>query len=356
VRKCPPKDRLKERDFQEILIIKPSSFGDVIHALPAVGAIRERFKKARISWLIKSDWGSIIEGHPYIDDVLAVPFSWRSLQAMVRAVRKRPFDLVVDLQGLFRSAVLGFLSRAPVRIGLANSREGAPFFYTDCVPLPERVMHAVDRYRLVSEALGASDSPPGFGINPTMGAKAAVDLIMSKAGLSKTAPFVLIHPMARWENKKWDSDRFAKLGDWLVGEKNIPLFFVGSSGERSEIDRIISSMRQLAGNLAGKTSLIELAALSQRASFFVCNDSGPMHLASAMGTPVFALFGPTDPKKVGPFGPRNSVIQKGVDCIGCRRDRCVQDKRCMKAILVEDVIETIGGRWKEIREAGRGWK
>lgn len=354
--KCHPLDRLKEIDFQEILIVKPSSLGDVIHALPAVGAIRRRYKQARISWLIKSDWGPIIDGHPFIDEVLAVPFSWRSLQAMIHAVRKRTFDLVVDFQGLFRSAVLGFLSSAPVRIGLANSREGAPFFYTDCVAIPQGVEHAVDRYRLVAEALGAGDDQVDFGIDPSMEAIASVDHLMAKVGLSKAAPFVLIHPTARWENKKWDRERFAKLGDWLVGEKDLPLIFVGSHGERSEIDQIISSMKQSAVNLAGKTSLIELAELSKRAYFFVCNDSGPMHLAAAMGAPIFALFGPTDPKKVGPYGSRNTVIRKEVDCTGCRRDRCIQEKRCMNAILVEDVIETIKSRWQEIKEGDRGWK
>ncbi|MFQ5579775.1 MAG: glycosyltransferase family 9 protein [Nitrospiria bacterium] len=347
---CPPKDRLKEIEFQEILIIKPSSFGDVIHALPAVGAIRRRFKKARISWLIKSEWGPIIEGHSFIDEVLSVPFSWGSLQGMVHAVRKRSFDLVVDLQGLFRSAVLGFLSKAPVRIGLANSREGAPFFYTDCVSVPQGAMHAVDRYRLVSEALGAGGDRIDFGIDPSEEAVSSADQLMAEVGLPQSAPFVLVHPTARWESKKWDRDRFAKLGDWLIGEKNIPLFFVGSSGERSEIDQIISSMRQSAENLAGKTCLGTLAELSRRACFFVCNDSGPMHLAAAMGTPIFALFGPTDPKKVGPYGSTSTVIRKGVDCTGCRRGRCMQEKKCMKAILVEDVIREISSRWQEIKE------
>ncbi len=348
--------RLHETDFHEILIVKPSSLGDVIHALPAVGAIRRRFKKARISWLIKSEWGPIIDGHPYIDEVLAFPFSWQSLQDMIHAVRRRSFDLVVDLQGLFRSAVLGFLSRAPVRIGLANSREGAPFFYTDCVTIPQGIEHAVDRYRRVSMALGASDDQVDFAIKPLTEAITSVDRLMAWAGLLKSAPFVLIHPMARWENKKWDRERFAKLGDWLVGEKKVSLLFVGSHEERSEIDQIISSMKQSAVNLAGKTSLIELAELSKRAYFFVCNDSGPMHLAAAMGTPVFALFGPTDPKKVGPYGSRNTVIRKEVDCTGCRRDRCIQEKKCMNSILVEDVIEEISGRWGEIEETGRSWK
>ncbi|MDC4223301.1 MAG: hypothetical protein MPW15_03390 [Candidatus Manganitrophus sp.] len=138
--------------------------GDIIDALPAVGAIRKRFPSARISWLVKPEWAGILKGHSAIDEVIAVPFRWGEVRQLIQAVRKRPFDLVVDLQGLLRSAILGHATGASVRIGFSAAREGAPWFYTDRVPIPEGVVHAVDRYRRMAKALGCDVEGVHFDI------------------------------------------------------------------------------------------------------------------------------------------------------------------------------------------------
>lgn len=335
------------REFREILIIKPSSLGDIIDALPAVGAIRKRFPSARLSWLVKSEWAAILKGHPAIDEVIAAPFQWGEMMQLIRAVRKRPFDLVVDLQGLLRSALLGYVTGAPVRIGFAEAREGASRFYTDRVPIPEGVVHAVDRYRTAAKALGCQSEKVHFDIPSLVETATTVRRLLSLAGLQESAPFALIHPTARWESKKWEPTRFAELADWLVREKRLPIVFVGSKGEREEVGRIVEKMKHPALNVAGKTTLPELAELIRRAAFFVCNDSGPMHLAAAVGTPVVALFGPTDPRKIGPYGAGHIVIRKEVDCAGCSRNRCVRGNACMRAISVDEVVRAIekrGGR------------
>lgn len=336
----PLSEAVKKVDFREILIIKPSSLGDIIHALPAVGTIRKRFDRAHISWLVKPEWAELLKGHPFIDEVISAPFAWGSLPGLIRSVRRRRFDLVVDLQGLFRSAFLGFLTGAPVRLGFAEGREGAPWFYTDEVAVPAGVDHAVDRYRLVAKALGGLLQEADFGLVPPPEAVSSIDRLLTEAGLGG-ASFAVVHPTARWENKKWPGERFAALADWLVAEKKMPLIFVGGRGEREGVARIISMMKEPAVNAAGKSSLLESAELMRRARFFICNDSGPMHLAAAMKTPVFALFGPTDPAKVGPYGAGHTVIQKKIDCLGCGRGRCVQEGQCMKAIEAEEVRRAI---------------
>ncbi len=334
-------------EFREILIIKPSSLGDVIDALPAVGAIRKRFPSARISWLVKSEWAGILKGHRAIDEVIAAPFRWGEVLQLIQAVRKHPFDLVVDLQGLLRSALLGYATGAPVRIGFSAAREGAPWFYTQQVSVPEGVIHAVDRYRTVAKALECDVEAVHFDIPASTEYGENVRRRLSEVGLSEATSFALIHPTARWESKKWEPTRFAALADWLIREKKLPVVFVGSKGEREEVGQILRQMKQPAMNMAGKTTLPELAELIRQAEFFVCNDSGPMHLAAAVGTPVVALFGPTDPRKIGPYGAGHRVIRKEDGCAGCHRNRCARGNECMKAISVDEVVQTIekrGGR------------
>ncbi|HZR46786.1 MAG TPA: glycosyltransferase family 9 protein [Candidatus Manganitrophaceae bacterium] len=343
----PLSEAVKKVDFREILIIKPSSLGDIIHALPAVGVIRKRFDRARISWLVKPEWSALLKGHPFIDEAITAPFTWGSLPELIRSVRRRRFDLVVDLQGLFRSAFLGWVTGAPVRLGFADGREGAPWFYTDRVAVPAGVDHAVDRYRVVAKALGGLLREADFGLTPPPEAVSSADRLLAEAGLAGAA-FAIIHPTARWENKKWPAERFAALGDWLIAEKKMPLLFIGGPGEREEVARVISMMKEPAFNAAGKSSLLESAELIRRARFFICNDSGPMHLAAAMKTPLFALFGPTDPGKVGPYGAAHTVIQKKIDCFGCGRGRCARENQCMKAISVEEVQQAIEEKWSAL--------
>lgn len=332
---------MRKGGFREILIIKPSSLGDIIDALPAVGSIRRGYPAARISWLVKSEWAPVLKGHPFIDEVIAVPFTWRGIPQLIQAVRRRPFDLVVDLQGLLRSALLGAAAGAPVRIGFSAAREGAACFYTDRVDIPEGVLHAVDRYREIARAFGCDVSQIDFGIPATEESAAGINRLFSEIDLSTFDPFILIHPTARWESKKWVPSRFAELADWLIREKKTPILFVGSRGEREAVEQIVQKMKQKAINIAGKTTLPELTELIRRAEYFICNDSGPMHLAAAVGTPVVALFGPTDPNKIGPYGAGHKVIRKEISCSGCHRNRCVRDNECMRAISVEEVIKEI---------------
>ncbi len=338
---------------REILITKPSSLGDIVDALPAVGAIRRRFPAARISWLVKSEWAAVLDRHPYVDRVIAVPFRWSRTQEVVRAVRGIPFDWVIDFQGLFRSAALGALTGAPLRVGFADAREGAPCFYSQLVKVASGVTHAVDRCLSIAGALGAEVGRVDFGFPKTPKANPQVAALLREGGWEVDAPFAVIHATSRRQNKCWPAERFRTVAAGLIADGRA-VIFIGGDAERDEIAALLSPMKRPAINAAGRLTLRESLSLLQRAALCICNDSGPMHIAAAVGTPVIALFGPTDPRKVGPYGAGHVVIQKGSDCSACSRHRCVRDNACMTAISVEEVQKVVMARWDDLTRVNDG--
>ncbi len=273
----------------KILIVKPSSLGDVIHALPTVQRIRRQFPSAHISWLVNDSLSSLLRRCPVIDERIEFHrqemASWLPLLARLR---REHFDLVVDLQGLLRSGLMTLATCAARRLGLSDAREGARWFYTEIVPV--HPAHAVDRYLQVACRLGCLDSPVEFplGLSPVPRGYSA---------------FIAINPLARWESKIWGDDNFSALLDRLPAERVVLI------GARSERDRIAQINRDRARNLAGELDLFELAELYRQCAVVISNDTGPMHLAAAVGTPVIALFGPTNPALVGPYGPGHIVLR-----------------------------------------------
>lgn len=332
-------------DVRRLLIVKPSSLGDVVHALPTLAALRRRFPSATFSWLVKREWAEVLEGNPDLDEVLAVDLSAQGWPAAIRAVREGRFDLVVDLQGLLRSAVLGWASGSAVRVGFANGREGSPWFYTHRVPVPDASLHAVDRYLLMARFLGAEPEKPGpsaFCLPRDPAAEARVEALLAAAGVQAGTMLVALNPSARWMTKRWPAESFAAAGDWLQRREGVRVVVVGSGKERSAGDEVIRCMQTAPLDLVGKTTMKELIALLRRLRVFITNDSGPMHLAAAVGTPVIAPFGPTDPARTGPYGAGHAVLRSGVACSPCFSRRCANavDMECLTAIHPQQVIES----------------
>ena len=331
-------------DHSRILIIKPSSLGDIVHSMPTVAALRQRFPSARITWLVKREWAAVLEGNPHLDEVLALDLSPKGWLAAIRAVRAGRFDTVVDLQGLLRSAVLGWISGAPVRIGFTNGREGSPWFYTERVPVPSPSMHAVDRYLLTAKYLGADPGevkPSEFSLPHDAQAQARVEVLLAAAGVHAGATLVAMNPSARWNTKRWPLDSFAAVGDRLQQDGTARVVLIGGRDERHVGKQVLRAMRTAPIDLMGQTTLKELIALLRRARLLVTNDSGPMHLAAAVGTPVIALFGPTDPARTGPYGAGHTVLRSGVPCSPCFSRRCTNavELECLTSIRPENVIE-----------------
>ena len=312
-----------------ILIIKPSSLGDVVHALPTVNRIRHRFPDARISWLVNDSLASLLRNCPIIDEL--IPFERRrfgsplqlpNFAGFLATLRNKRFDLVVDLQGLFRSGLMAWATRAPRRVGLSNAREGARFFYNEIVETPHA--HAIDRYLLVAKYLGCDTGPIEFPLG--------IDYLVGAA--SPPRSLIAVNPSARWKTKLWGDDKFAELVRRLPHERMV---LTGSVAEHEQIEKIAQGCR----NLAGQTDLFELAELYRRCAVVITNDSGPMHVAAAVGTPVIAIFGPTDPALTGPYGNQHIVLRAGIPCSPCLKSRCKHTPRmeCMTLVTVEQVLE-----------------
>jgi heptosyltransferase-1 len=330
-------------DFRRILLIKPSSLGDIVHALPTATALRRRFPTASLTWLVKRQWAGVLEGSSALDHILAVDLSLGGWPAAIRAVREGHFDLVVDLQGLLRSAVLAWLSGAPVRVGFANGREGSPWFYTQKIAILDPGMHAVDRYLLIPRSLGGAPPLIGaldFPLAVDSGADNKVSEMLLSAGWIAGSPLVAINAGARWPTKQWPSSAFAEVADQLQDE-GIRVVVIGSVAESHLANTVVGHMQTSAINLVGKTSIKELIALLRRVRFLITNDSGPMHLAAALGTPVVALFGPTDPGRTGPYGLGRQVLRSGIPCSPCFSRRCVNPNtlECLTSISPGQVVD-----------------
>jgi heptosyltransferase I len=315
-----------------------------VHALPTVSALRRVFPSARFTWLVKREWADVLDGNPDINEVLAVDLSLGGWPDAIRRVRAGRFDLVVDLQGLLRSALLSWVSGAPVRVGFANGREGSPWFYTDRVAVPTRGMHAVDRYLLVARFLGASAESPSASDFPLPQDSAAdnhISALLAREHIRSGTVLVAMHPTARWPTKQWLPESFAETADRLQQQDAVRVVLIGGREDRVLAERVMHHMQSAPIDLIGKTTLKELIAFLRRARMLITNDSGPMHLAAAVGTPVVALFGPTDPARTGPYGVGHTVLRSGVPCSPCFSRRCSNTvmMQCMTTIPPHVVID-----------------
>ena len=333
----------------KVLIVKLSSLGDVVHTLPALNALRLGFSGSKtpveIDWLVEEAASGIIEGHPMIDEVIVVKRDgWIKSPGenhrTARRLAQKGYDMVLDFQGLLKSGVWVLLSKGRRRIGFSNAREMSHIFLTEKVTPTDIEMHAVDRYMLlVGQALGDVDfGPIEFPVHID---DAKIDSIRARlSGSGVAEPFVTLLPVARWQTKLWTVKGFAELATRIKDRFGFSVVLAGSRADFEMLEEIRKTSKGAAVNLAGKTDLKELAALISLAHFVVTVDSGPMHIAAALSTPVVALFGPTAPARTGPYGKGNIIIKRDMDCSPCFLRRC-PDPRCMELITANDVIEKI---------------
>jgi len=362
----PPRQMFRDRAMN-ILIVKLSAIGDVVHTLPSLAALRRLYPQAHITWVIEAAAADLITGHPCLDLVIVshrkrwqreaksgrVRIIMEEIVSFINELRSRPYDLVIDFHGLFKSAVLVGLSGGIRKLGYDSMQEGSGLFYNEKIP-EDMSKHAVDRYLdfpaylAVKAGKAPVAGPHTFLIPWDEHNEQNVTTLLTKNHLDEEAAFVAINPVALWPTKLWREDLFAALADRILRELGIPVVFTGSRDEQLYIDAIAQHLP--AGrivNLAGMTSLKDLACLYRRAALVVTTDSGPMHIAAAVGTAVVALFGPTDPRRTGPYGLHHTVIRKELPCSPCFRKTC-STRECMEEITVEEV-------WEGVKEKlGRG--
>lgn len=329
---------------RRILIVKLSSIGDVVHALPLAAALRRRFPEAYLAWAVGPAAAEVVIGNPYLSETLIVggqgeaPPGARNLPELTRpgALRRLlhaiGFDLALEVQGLFKSALVAYLSGAQERIGFRNCQEGTCLLNNRRVVPDRRDCHAVDGYLGFAAAVGAPTQPVEFAI-----AISAEDE-QCAAQLLGAGRFVALIPGARWDSKRWPARRFAAVSDALHQEFGCEGVVVGGAGDGPLATEILAAAKSPVRDLTGKTTLKQLAAVFRRCLLTVGNDTGPMYLSSAVGTPTVAVFGPTDMTRLGPYGEGHAKVSANVDCAPCRRRDCTS-RKCLEAVTVERVVE-----------------
>jgi len=342
---------LRTRTFERILLIKPSSLGDVVHALPVLHGLRTRYPQAKIDWLIASPFAPLVEGHPELDETVVFDRSrygrvGRSATVtgefvrFVRELRARAYDLTVDLQGLFRTGFLSWACGAPVRVGLRHSREAAWLFYTHRAGTDDPDLHAVDRNYAVAGLLDFESVPVEFHLAPSGTVCDEARELLRTRGLGDGESPVVIAPGARWETKVWSADRFAAAIEELhaLGHRCV---LVGSIEESALCERISLSCRSRPVNLAGETPVRLLPAVIGQAGLVIAHDSAVMHLAVALSRPLVCIVGPTNPLRTGPYQRLTDVVRLELDCAPCylrRLAQCPHGHRCMKELGVGEVV------------------
>ncbi|NLI83590.1 MAG: lipopolysaccharide heptosyltransferase I [Deltaproteobacteria bacterium] len=324
-----------------MLVVKPSALGDVIHSLPFLHALATRYPQAEIHWVIARGIHEILEGHPLIHRLWVIDKNkWKQpahaaktvteLRRLFRQLRTQSFDLAVDLQGLLRSALIARFSAAKSVVGFRESREGSVFFYSRRIRGGTEV-HAVDRYLRMAKSLGCN----GVDVQHPFPKLPSLDGLIPQ----ETGPYAVLAPAAGTQLKRWPPGCFGELASRLP----LTSIVVAAGSDKGVALRVVAASKGRARSLAGRLNPKELAAVIRGARFMVCNDTGPMHMAAALGTPVFALFGPTNPQRTGPYGARHTVIQAALPCAPCYRRKTCRDWVCMKAISVDEVMQRIHG-------------
>lgn len=324
-----------------ILIVKLTSVGDILHTFPAVGAIARAFPQATLAWAVDARMADLVRANPHVQELIAVGDgpsaapSWRHYARAARQARAGRFDLVVDMQGLLKSAIITSYSAAPHRLGFGWCRAGARWALNMKLPGPPAAPHAVDVYCEFARYLGADPDPSQFGISvPSSEAAAAQELLVQAFG-AVPDQLVALLPASAWPSKQWPADRFAALAQTLA-EKDVRVVVLASGGARDLAEQVAGDAGPAVASLAGQTSLGQLIALLARCQLVAGGDTGPTHIAAALGVPTLALYGPTSPEVTGPRGPRVRLLRQEVPCAPCRERNCERPE-CMLGLATDEV-------------------
>lgn len=333
--------------YRNILIVKLSAIGDVIHALPVAHALKQCYPEARITWVVEKPAYDLLTNNPDIDEIIVFDKpKFKSIGGLLRhgpgfakELKQHHFDLSIDLQGLFKSGMISWLSGARERLVYCNAREGSDFLGRKvCGPFADG--HVVNRYLDVVRSLGCQVDAPVFPIEITEEEAGQALAIAKHSGLDVQNSYVILAIGANWPNKCWPVSRFAELADRLYEDGVIPVV-IGGAKETTAFAEMQAIMRIPPVNMIGKTTLKQLAYLIRRSQAFVGGDTGPMHLAAATGAPVVALYGPTDTNRNGPFGSGHKAIIIDRDCAGCWQRQCPKSMDCLEQISVVEVYNSL---------------
>lgn len=336
--------------MKSLLIIKLRYIGDVLLSTPLLRALRERFPDARLTMAVNRGTEEVIKWNPDLDEIMVVERDGLIGQVrLLRELRCRRFDTVIDLTDGDRSAILTRVSGAPVRIGFNEEHRWRGAFYTTIVASPAGSVHRLERDFAALRPLGIESKASPLMLQTSAEDEHQAERLLKEVGVMHEdghipTPLVLFHPGARYWFKSWPFERFSELADRLTNEYGCLVLIGGGAQDVEIVNAICSRAKSLPIALAGRATLLQFAAVLKRCALFVGNDNGAMHMAAAVGTPVVGLFGPSNPLEWGPRGPKISVIYKGLDCRQCFHPTCVRgEENCMRRISVDEVLDACRG-------------
>lgn len=340
---------------QRIALIKPSALGDIIHSLPVLSALRGHYPAAHITWIVNHAYEPLLKHHPDLDATLpydrdalrqGLPHAVCSSLSFAWKMRQQEFDLVIDLQGLLRTGLMCLASGAQRKIGLATAREGSRHCYTDVIgSSDDRNRHAVDRYWDVIKALGAASEPFRFDVPVLTDAREWA----RKQLADWPRPWLVLGVGARWETKRWLPEHFGILADRMQTRFGGTVIFIGREDETIAAEMTAKYLCGPMLDLTGRSTLPQLVGLLSMADVMLANDSGPSHVADALGKPVISPYTCTKVSRHGPFHNRERCAEANVPCQGSYLRKCTR-MDCMKELTPEVLwpgLEEVLLQWQE---------
>jgi heptosyltransferase I len=332
-----------------ILIVRLGALGDIVHTVPAVAALRRAFPDGRIDWVVDEAHAAFADLVTPVDRVIVLerrfPAGWVDL---VRQLRPAPYDVALDFQGLMKSALIARASGAHRIVGFSiwHLREkGARPFYSE-VETAEDTTHVIQKNLRLLSSVGVTTTEVSFPLARVR--SAALDAIKDQLGITEDRaggepPFALVNPGAAWPNKRWPAARYGEIALFLRDVRGLPCFVLWGPGEAPLAQEVIDASGG-AARLAPPTTTADLVEVSRHAALMVSGDTGPLHIAGAAGTPIVAIFGPTDPARNGPWSPDDVVVSRHAAC-GCSyQRRCRQAAWCLQDVQVAEVTAAIQQR------------
>jgi predicted lipopolysaccharide heptosyltransferase III len=329
--------------MRNILIIKLRYIGDVLLATPTLRAIKAARQDFRITMMVNRGTEDVLSGNQDLDEIMVLDKgSLASQWQLIAGLRRRRFDTVIDLTDGDRSAFLSWVSGAPVRIGFNDEHQWRGRCYTQVVHSEPGVQHRIDRDLEALKSIGvqAGSKNPQLWLTPEE--ENSADELLDQLGVQRSQSMAILQPGARYWFKAWPPERFASLADQLMSQYDCQVLIGGSDQDIDLAQQIRQTSKSSPIIMAGRTTIKQFAAIAKKSVLFVGNDSGAMHIASAVGTPVVALFGPSSLREWGPRGGPVEVLYKGLDCRICYNTTCTRgEESCMKLIAVDEVAAAI---------------
>lgn len=345
---------MAERRF---LIIRLSSIGDVLHCTPVARSLRQAYPAAHITWAVGAVPADLLQTNPYLDAVYVWPRekweaclrqgrlreAWQLWQQLKQDLKAYCFDVALDVHGLFLSGMVALASGAPRRIGLANTRELNSWFMTEVAPVQTKHQHAIMRYGSILRPLGIANAETEMTLTVDEDSRLWARRFLYSQGVHPDQRVIVLVPATTWPSKNWPVEYFAVVASYLG--RRMPVILCGAPSDRPIADEVLRRSKAPLLDAVGKTSLLQLAALLAEAAVVVSGDTGPLHMAVAVGTPTVSVFGPSRPERFGPLGGPHTVLTATSICSGCFRQQCYRaETLCMRSVTPREVLQAIKQR------------